>query len=75
VDVLALVQPGKPQGRKKTICARASGVGIGLPRSGRTVQNANASAAAAMTGGASSALTEFRLTGLTGAVAGILDRD
>jgi hypothetical protein len=38
VDVLELVHPGKPQGREKTTCALASGVGIGLPRSGRAVQ-------------------------------------
>jgi hypothetical protein len=50
--VLELAHPGKPQGLKKTICALASDVGIGLPRSGRTVQNTNASVAAAMTGGA-----------------------
>jgi hypothetical protein len=75
VDVLELAHPGKPQGRKKTICALASDVGIGHAAKRSNGANTNASAAAAMTGGTSLALTEFCLTDLTGAVAGILDRD
>jgi hypothetical protein len=70
VDVLELVHPGKPQGRGKTTCALASGVGIGLPRSGRAVQFQ-----VPRSRGESSALTEFHPTGLTGAVAGIFRRD
>jgi hypothetical protein len=72
VDVLELAQEGKPQGRKKTICALAS---VSISVCSEAVERCNTSAAAAMTGGASSASTEFRLTDLTGAVAGILDRD
>ena len=61
MDVLELAHPGKPQGRKKTICALASGVWCRAAT--KRSNGAIASAAVAMTGGANSALKEFHLTG------------
>jgi hypothetical protein len=50
-------------------------IGVGCRSATKRSNGAIASAAVAMTGGASSALKEFHLTGLTGAAAGILGRD
>jgi hypothetical protein len=73
VDVLALAHPGETAGAEENDLR--TGVGCRYRSAATRSNGANAGAAAAMTGGASSALTEFRLTGLTGAVAGNLDRD